>query len=306
MAWAAGQIASPLLAGLLIGAISLYGLILVDVTTFLVGVSVLLAVRVPKPEARSEADAPKGSLLREAAYGWTYIAARPGLCALLTFFVVVNFSVGLFNALFVPMILSFASAGVLGTIMSIGGSGLLVGSLVMTAWGGPRRRVLGIVGLGPLFGLCMLAMGLHPTVPLIAAAGFVYLFCQPFINGCDQAIWQSKVALDVQGRVFAARRAVELSAALLAYVLAGPLADRFVNPLLVEGGALASSVGVVVGVGPGRGIGLLFVLMGLVIVGAAAWGYASPRVRRIEDELPDAVTEDEPVPVPVVELAPAA
>ena len=110
MAWAAGQIASPLLAALLIGAISLYGLILVDVVTFLVGVSILLVVRVAQPEPSIEREAPRGSLLREAAYGWTYIAARPGLRALLTFFVVVNFSVGLFNALFVPMVLSFAPA----------------------------------------------------------------------------------------------------------------------------------------------------------------------------------------------------
>jgi MFS family permease len=309
---AVGWIASPLLAGLLMGAISLSGIILLDAATFLVGVSLLLVARVPKREAGDARDVPSGSLFRQAASGWTYIAARPGLRGLLTFFVIVNFSVGLFNALFVPLVLSFAPTAVLGTLVAIGTSGLLVGGLLMTAWGGPRRRVNGILGLGLPFGLCILAIGLQPFAPLIAVAAFLYYLCQPVINASDQAIWQSKVAFDVQGRVFATRRAIEHAAALLAYLVAGPLADRLFSPLLAADGALAASLGPLVGVGPGRGIGLLFVLMGLVALLATAWGYTSPRVRRIEDELPDTLVEEAPPlagatdPQPTGQFAPAA
>jgi DHA3 family macrolide efflux protein-like MFS transporter len=123
-------------------------------------------------------------------------------------------------------------------------------------------------------------------------AGFVYTFCQPFINGCDQAIWQTKVPLEVQGRVFATRRAIEHASGLLAYLAAGPLADRVFGPLLAPDGALAASIGPIMGVGPGRGIGLLFVVMGLATLLISLWGNLSPRIRLIEDDLPDAVADE--------------
>lgn len=299
LAWAGGQVASPILAAALLGAISLHGIILLDVLTFAVGVTALLLVRVPRSEIVAEAPAPHGSLLREAAYGWRFIVARPGLRGLLGLFVVINFGIGLFNGLFAPMVLAFAPAEVLGTIMSIGGSGLLLGGLLMTVWGGPRRRLAGILVPVPLLGICMVAMGLQAAPAMIAVAGFLYLFVQPFVNGCDQALWQCKVPHDVQGRVFATRRAIEYSSVLLAYLVAGPLADRLFTPLLVEGGPLAASVGQVLGVGPGRGIGLLFVLAGLGIVLVSAWGWASPRIRRLEEELLDAG------PDPSADVAPA-
>jgi DHA3 family macrolide efflux protein-like MFS transporter len=291
MSWAATQIASPLLAGLLMSLVSLHGIILVDLLTFLIGLSVLLVVRVPKLAESAEAKAARGSLLRGAGYGWTYIAVRPGLRGLLSFFVVVNFSVGLFNGLFAPMVLGFTSPDALGTIMAAGGIGILFGGLAMTAWGGPRRRMLGIVVPGPLLGVCMLAMGVRPMPALIAVAGFLYLFSHPCINACDHAIWQTRVPLDVQGRVFATRRAIESSSVLVAYLVAGPLADRVFNPLLVEGGPLAASLGPIMGVGATRGIGLLFMLTGLLIVLTSAWAWVNPRIRRLEDEIPEATVE---------------
>jgi hypothetical protein len=81
----------------------------------------------------------------------------------------------------------------------------------------------------------------------------------------------------------------------LAYIIAGPLADKIFGPALAAGGSLAGSVGRVVGVGPGRGIGLLFIVMGALIVAAAVAAYANPRIRRVEDELPDAIADEEPV-----------
>jgi len=138
----------------------------------------------------------------------------------------------------------------------------------------------------------MFLIGLQPSVLTIAIASFLYYASQPIVNGSEQAIWQSKVPLEVQGRVLATRRAIEMSAGPIAYLAAGPLADHVFEPLLASGGPLASSVGPIMGVGPGRGIGLLFVVLGLVPIVAAIWGYLSPRVRLIEDELADAVVEE--------------
>jgi DHA3 family macrolide efflux protein-like MFS transporter len=95
----------------------------------------------------------------------------------------------------------------------------------------------------------------------------------------------------VQGKVFAAQQMIAASTRPLAYLVAGPLVDRLFEPLLAPGGGLARSVGQIIGVGPGRGIGLLFVVMGALKVGVTLASYLDPKIRRIEDELPDAPAE---------------
>ncbi len=73
--------------------------------------------------------------------------------------------------------------------------------------------------------------------------------------------------------------------------MAGPLADNFFEPLLAEGGALTGSVGLALGTGAGRGMGLMFILVGLAITLAALITILNPRVRRVDLELPDALPD---------------
>jgi hypothetical protein len=263
----------------------------VDVATFAFAVLTLLFVRVPRPPVTPEGEAGKGTLLGEAAYGWRYILARPGLLALLTLFASTNFAVSVVSALFTPMVLSFASKAALGSLLSIGGVGMLAGSVAMSAWGGPKRRVYGVLGFECLMGVCVWLAGMRASIPLMAIAFFGGFGCLPIINGCSQAIWQSKTAPDVQGRVFAARGTIAWSTIPLAYLVAGPLADHVFEPLLVAGGPLAGSVGRLLGVGPGRGIGFIFVVMGVAHVLMTVAGFSYRRLRLLEDELPDAIVE---------------
>jgi hypothetical protein len=112
----------------------------------------------------------------------------------------------------------------------------------------------------------------------------VYFGCLPLLNGCEQTIWQRAVPSGLQGRVLSIRRAVEHGAAIVAYLVAGPIADRLVEPLFAPGGALAPTVGAILGTGPGRGLGLLLVVMGLVALLATLVASLSARIRSIEDE----------------------
>ena len=107
-------------------------------------------------------------------------------------------------------------------------------------------------------------------------------------------IWQSKTAPDVQGRLFAVRRMIAWASLPLAYLLAGPLADQVFEPLLMEGGLLAGSVGRVIGVGAGRGIGLLYIVLGCIMLLAVLVAYLYPRLRLLENELPDFIADKEP------------
>jgi MFS family permease len=296
---AISALASPAIAGVLFVTVGIQGVVMVDFATYLVAILTLLVVRVPRPPVTEAGAEGRGSLLHEAAYGWRYIVARKGLLGLLIIFAATNFLTSLWNPLLPPMILEMSSPEMLGYLASVVGVGMLLGTLVMSAWGGPKRRIHGVLAFLMISGVFQMLLGVSPSLVLIAIAGFGAMFTMPIINGSSQAIWQTKVAPDVQGRVFAVRRMIAWSAMPLAYLVAGLLADRVFNPLLVEGGALAASVGQVLGVGPARGTGLLFVVSGLLSVVVAAAGYLYPHIHYLEDELPDAMPE---MPVATAEV----
>jgi MFS transporter, DHA3 family, macrolide efflux protein len=202
-----------------------------------------------------------------------------------------NFYFGIATILFTPLVLSFTTPAVLGVLMSIVGIGMLTGNLTMSAWGGPKKRINGIIGFSMLQGLALYAAGAPPQVALIAPSVFLIFFSNPIINGCSQAIWMSKTPPDVQGRVFAVRRMIAWSTMPLSYIIAGPLADRVFEPLMVEGGLLASSIGQVIGVGPGRGVGLIFILLSTLVIFAALAVSLYRPLRNVEGDLPDMVGE---------------
>jgi hypothetical protein len=257
--------------------------------TFLVAIAVYFIIQIPRPQPTGTALQSKGSLWREMLFGWQYILARPGLLGIVLIGALLNF----FNAahiLTVPMVLSFADSDAVGTVLAFGAAGLLVGGSLMSTWGGPRRRVLSALGFIALGGLGTITAGWLPSVVAVAAGRFLTGLANAGASATLTAVEQSKVAVDVQGRVFGAENMVGLLCEALAYPAAGLLADRVFEPAMVENGALAHIAGPMVGVGPGQGMGLLSVLMGLCLILIAIFGYTYPRVRQIEEELPDALT----------------
>ncbi len=289
LADALGELGGPIIAGFVL-AFSGIGLVFaIDVATFLVAVVTLLMVRFPKP-AMTEAGAEgAGSLWHETMYGFKYLIARHGLLALLLVFAVVNFAFGFLGPLFIPLGLSLTSEAGLGTAFSVSASGMLIGSVIASAWGGPKKRVLGLVVGGVLLGAAFAAIGFYPSIYWMTAVLFFGMLIVPTINTTSQALWLSKVEADVQGRVSAVRRFIAQAAIPVAYVLVGPLSDRVFEPLMADDGALAGSVGSVIGSGPGRGYALFFVVIGVSVMVAivAAWMY--PPLRHLERDIPDVV-----------------
>jgi MFS transporter, DHA3 family, macrolide efflux protein len=304
---AAALIASPILAALLMDVIGVGGVIFLDFASFLLAAGTLLAIRIPKPEASAAGQEGKGSLLYESLYGWTYIRKRPGLLGLLLFFAAANYFLAVVQILLTPLVLSFASARTLGVVNSCGAGGAVLGGLVLGVWGGGRsqRRIPLILGFTVLQGATLLLGGLRPNAVLVAAATAVALFATPIIRGSSEAIWQSKVPQDLQGRVYAIRRMIAGVAFPLAGASAGPLADRVFGPLLLPGGALADSLGKVIGVGPGRGVGLLFMLFGALTLVSVVVIYKVRAVRCVETELPDVLRDSTPAAEPAAPAAPA-
>ncbi len=282
---AVGQLLAPAIAGALLTLFGLKAVLLIDFVTFLFAVSTVALVRIPSPTRST----PVESLRTEAGDGWRFVKERPGLLGLLVVMATLNFEFGFANVLFIPLFLSFTNELVFGSVMSIAGMGMLIGTVVMSTWGGPKKRVRGLASLLSVAGLATCVVGLRPAVVPAAAGMFALMLLIPIVNGTSTTLWQMKVDLDMQGRVFALRRMMALIATPLSYLLAGPLADKVFEPLM--SGPLIDTVGKVIGVGEGRGIGLLFIVMGLLLILTMAVAYATPRIRHLEVELPDAVAE---------------
>lgn len=282
---------APLLAGVLFVAVGLRGILLIDFITFFFAVGALLITRIPQPEyVPSTAENEKPSIWREAAFGFNYLRLRTGLLGLLLYFALVNFLLNISVVLSGPLVLSFSTAASLGAVQTASGAGMLAGSLLLAAWGGPKRKVRGIIAAIGLGAVGLFLMGLQASVVLIAAGFFLLLFAIPLASGPSQALFQMKVAPGVQGRVFAIRSMISRSMMPLAFLLAGPLSDLLFEPLMQPGGALAESpLGSLLGSGPGRGTALVFVCAGGILLLATLAAYAYPRIRNLETELPDAV-----------------
>lgn len=286
---AISQLAAPAIAGALFVTSGLKTVLIIDIATYLVALGTLLAVRFPQPEAGERSETVKGSFRQEAAFGWTYIRERPGLFGLLITFAIVNFYVNISFALYTPLILGMTTPDMLGYLNSVGGLGMLVGTILMSTWGGPKRRMWGIYVSETILGITTLLFGLRLSIPLMAVNNFFFMVAMPISNGCSQAIWQTKVAPGIQGRVFSIRRMIAFSIIPVAYLISGPLAERIFEPGMIEGGALAPTFGPLVGVGPGHGIGLIFLISGALYTLTILTLLINPRIRRVELELPDAI-----------------
>ena len=297
MGYPLSRIICPVAAGLLLAVLPIHNVILIDFFTFFAPIITMMLVRIPKLESSPEGRTSRGSFWQGLGAGWVFIIGRPGVLVLLVFFLIINFTMGLAHALYQPLLLSFTSVKMVGLMSTIAGCGLLTGSLVMMVWGGPKRRMRGIFAFGLLYGVGLIVAGLRESVPLIGFAFFVTVFGVPIISGSMQAMWLRKTPSDLQGRVFAAWTMILRACLPLSYLAAGPLADHVFKPLLAAGGPLSGNVGAVIGVGPGRGIGLLYIAIGILAVLTTTASYLHPRFRLIEDELPDVIADEVPANV---------
>ncbi len=282
------ELLAPALAGFLVVTIGIERVMLIDVATFVVAVTALLLVRFPRPPASAPQEA-EPSLWCEALDGWRYIIARPGLRGLMLLYAGTSFLGVTTEVLLTPYVLATNSPTALGWVVSATGAGLLLGGLLLVMWGGPKRRIFGILGFELIVSLCTIVVGAQLPAVGIALTLLVYFIAIALSDGCSEALWQSKIAPDFQGRVLATRDMVALAALPLGLLITAPLAEFVLGPALRSGGALAATVGAIVGVGEGRGIGLIFILTGVFNVLVVVLAWLSPSVRNVEREIPDAV-----------------
>ncbi|OIJ14509.1 hypothetical protein BKP35_06420 [Anaerobacillus arseniciselenatis] len=293
----ASIIIAPTVAGLLLYLHGLQAIIFIDLFAFLIAVTTLFFAKIPELEVKATTKLNIQQFLVEAKEGWNYIMSRPGFKWLLIFSASINLLLGFVNVLLQPLIITLSSEQVLGVVLSISGFGMLLGGIFISVWGGPKQRIKGIFYGCGMAGILISLAGFTTSIVFITVCFSLFLFLIPLVNSCSQAVWQSKVEPSIQGRVFTLRRMFSISLYPLAIIIAGPLVDKVFNPLMAENGILANSIGQLIGSGDGRGIGLLFILIGSLFVVVTMLIYLHPRVRNMEIEIPDALTDDPEQPI---------
>jgi MFS family permease len=281
---------APLLAGALLPVIGLKGILLIDIATFVLAIGALLMVHVPPPARTVEGQEGKGNLLQEAAFGFKYIFKRPSLLGFVVMLFFANLFLGFPNSVHVPLILSRTgnSSIILGAVETAGALSWTLGSVIMSAWGGPKRRIHGVLLGWTIYCLAgNLVFGLGRSLGIWVPAILVGGIGSSVGIATSQSLLQVKVAPDVQGRVFSARRMLTWFPDTFTPILGGLLADYVMEPAMQNGSWVARLFGWMAGLGPGSGMAVMMVVFGILTILALMSGYVFTRIRNMEDLLPD-------------------
>lgn len=285
LAQGVSYVISPMLGGVLYSKIRLEGVIAIDFITLMLAIGTLFLIKLERTEIHCQLQ--KDFIINDVKKGLEYIVHAKGLLGLLLFFSVLNFISASISVLATPFILSMVSTSVLGAVLSIGAIGMLIGGTIMSVWGGPQNRMRWIYIFSIIGGICVILAGLARSIVIFTVVSFIFFLSVPIISSSNQTIWQMKVDLDIQGRVFAIRSMFATISMPLAYLIIGPLADNVFEPLFSGNGNLSSSVGKIIGVGPGRGIAFMFVILGSIFILASIIAYLYKPIRILEKEIPN-------------------
>jgi len=278
----------PLLAAGLYGAIGLRGILVVDLASYVLAIAVLLAVRFPELMGHRRKETFGQQLLGGFRLSW----GTPAFRAMLVFYGVSNLLYAVPVLLVPPLVLGFAGVAEVGQVALAEGLGVLVGGLAMTVWGGPARRrmvanILAVAASGAFVALT----GSRASLPVVFAGVFGTAVSLSLANGIYLTVVQTKVPQRFHGRVIALNQTLTWSTLPIGFALLVPASGRL-EPLLAPDGALAGTVGRVIGTGTGRGLGFAYVLCGLGMLVNALVALRVRRLARLDTELPDAPADD--------------
>ncbi|WP_306291634.1 MFS transporter [Microbispora sp. GKU 823] len=289
MANGVAQLVVPLIAAGLLAWIKLGGIVVIDVASYVFAIVAVLAVRFPDTLPWR----PREPLSTEIRKGFAYTWNERGLRAMLVFFAVLNIFLSPLLLLVSPLVLSFATLTEVSVISVVTGLGVMLGGLTMAVWGGPAKwRFRGVLVSTLAIAAGSVVTGLRPSLLVIGAGAFSLTYFLTLMNAMYSTIVQIKVPYRYHGRVFALNTLVAWSTLPIGMGLVAPLGAALFDPMLAPGGALAPTVGAVIGVGPGRGIAFLYLVCALGMAAVVAGALRVRRLARFDADMPDALPDD--------------
>ena len=276
----------PALAGATYPLIGLLGILLVDLVTFGVAIATLCAICIPQLPRQKPTE--RESLWAKLTFGFRYVWQKPELRSLLLITTAFWFFHDLGGAVYDPMILARTngSAQILASTASAAGIGGVTGAILLSVWGGPKRRVNGMLAgfIGAGLSKTVFGLGRSPTIWIPAQ------FCSslnfPLLGSSETALWMTQIKPEHQGRVFAANDLVLQGVSAIAVLLAGPLADRLLEPAMMSGSWLTDWLTPSFGNEVGAGMAVLYTACAIAMLLVGIGGYFSSQLQAIATSQP--------------------
>jgi DHA3 family multidrug efflux protein-like MFS transporter len=266
-------------SGLSIGLLGMGWTLLIAVALTAVALVHLLFLRIPEQQPEVAERAPfidlRGSI--------TAVRAATGLFALIIFSTFNNFIGGVYMALMDPYGLELFPVELWGIVLGVTSTGFIVGGLFIAKFGLGKNPIKTMLLLVMLMGVLGATFTIREFWWLYAAGIFVYMAIIPAVEAAEQTVIQKVVPFATQGRVFGFAQAFESAAAPITAFLIAPIAEFIIIPFM-DTDAGRSTFGWLLGEGEARGIALVFLIAGLVMVVAAALAFLTKSYRRISAE----------------------
>jgi len=230
------EVCGPLVGALAIGTIGLDGTLAVDASSCLVAIAGLVQIDGGSLRRRDDRRHAIFGFWQEAAFGLRWIRGRADLSHLLLFIMGYNLAGSVFTVTFTPYLLTFTQPSWLGGTMALEGCGAFLVGALLARWKGrsnPERQVL---AGALLFGVLMVLWGVTRAPWKICGLAFAAGTLTSLIVASLQTIWQSSVPIEIQGKVFAARRFVSYLLVPFAVLASIPFSQRFVAPVVSSSG----------------------------------------------------------------------
>jgi len=244
-----GLIAPPI-GALLISLLPTQGILLIDVGTAMLAILPLFFISIPQPKRHEGlGQKEKPSLMQDVREALAYIRSWPGLVAIIFMALFLNFLLVPTGSLLPLLVTKHFSKGAmeLGLINSVEGFGIIAGGIILSVWGGFKKRIVtsmtGIIGLG----IGVMLIGLAPAgLFIVAIIGSILLGVMiPITNGPIGALLQSIIRPDMQGRVMSLLGSGATAISPLGLLIAGPLSDAFgIQVWFRVGGIICVMIGI--------------------------------------------------------------
>ncbi|MEO0375160.1 MAG: MFS transporter [Cyanobacteria bacterium P01_A01_bin.17] len=286
----ASSIVAPPLAGLLYPMIQLGGLWCIELATAAVCLTVIALLHIPQPPPEDipveKATSPIAAVWKEISFGYRQLLGSSGLRSLLLVTTLFHATLRLSDVIYDPFILARTngSSEALAAVSSMAGIGGVTSAVLISLWGGPKRRVSGMLTGFIGAGLAKIVFGLGQSLRIWLPAQFFSSMSFPLILGSEMSLWSLATPAAVQGRVFASHILTYDLVSVPITFIAGPLSDTVFEPAMQSSAAMQAVFGPIVGTGPGAGMALLFSGSAMIcfLVGALSWRL--PRLRGLEEE----------------------
>lgn len=284
------NIIAPAIAGVLYPFIGLGGILPIDLATFGIAIATLLWIRIPQPSGETGSKRSLGKIelfWGEVTFGIRYIWQRDGLRTLLIITALFWFFHDLAETIGDPMILARSdnNSKVLGAISSAAGIGGVTGAVVLSAWGGTKRRVNGMLAGFMGAGVAKTVFGLGQNLTVWLPAQFCSSLNFPLLGSSETALWMEVTPPKLQGRVFAANSLVIELVSAIATLIAGPLSDRCLEPIMQSENILSSLFAPMFGSGADAGMAFLYVVCAIAMFSIGVIGFKLSQLRRLEDRV---------------------